>query len=87
MPRGYPRLFNFSWCLLGYSQHANLPVLQMARYGAVYGVSFVVASVSSALAFLVLERRRGPRTAVMLATAGLIAPADVRSDYHPPRTR
>jgi apolipoprotein N-acyltransferase len=66
-------LFNFSWCLLGYSQHANLPVLQIARYAAVYGVSFVVAAVSSALAFLVVERRRGPRRAVLLATASLLA--------------
>jgi apolipoprotein N-acyltransferase len=66
-------LFDFSWCLLGYSQHANLPMLQIARYAAVYGVSFVVAAVSSALAFLVLERRRGPRVAVLLATASLLA--------------
>ena len=66
-------LFDFSWCLLGYSQHANLPTLQIARYAAVYGVSFVVAAVSSALAFLLLERRRAPRTAVLLATAGLLA--------------
>jgi apolipoprotein N-acyltransferase len=66
-------LFDFSWCLLGYSQHANLPTIQIARYAAVYGVSFVVAAVSSALAFLVLERRRGPRTTVLLATIGLLA--------------
>ena len=66
-------LFDFSWCLLGYSQHANLPMLQIARYAAVYGVSFVVAAVSSALAFLVLERRRGPRAAALLAAASLLA--------------
>jgi apolipoprotein N-acyltransferase len=66
-------LFDFSWCLLGYSQHANLPTIQIARYAAVYGVSFVVAAVSSALAFLVLERRRGPRTTVLLVTIGLLA--------------
>jgi apolipoprotein N-acyltransferase len=66
-------LFDFSWCLLGYSQHANLQALQIARYAAVYGVSFVVAAVSSALAFLVLERRRGPRTAVLLVTGALLA--------------
>src|SRR5207237_1263253 len=66
-------LFNFSWCLLGYSQHANLEALQIARYAAVYGVSFLVAGVSSALAFLVLERRRGPRLLVVLVTAGLLA--------------
>ena len=65
-------LFNFSWCLLGYSQHANLPVLQIARSRAVYGVSFVVAGVSAALAYFVLETRRGrarPRWAAVAAAA------------------
>jgi apolipoprotein N-acyltransferase len=66
-------LFNFSWCLLGYSQHANLPMIQIARYGAVYAVSFVVAAVSSVLAFLVVERRRGPRTFAVLGTVALLA--------------
>jgi apolipoprotein N-acyltransferase len=66
-------LFNFSWCLLGYSQHANLPMIQVARYAAVYGVSFLVAGVSSALAFLVIERRRGPRTAALLVTSTVLA--------------
>jgi apolipoprotein N-acyltransferase len=66
-------LFDFSWCLLGYSQHANLPMIQIARYGAVYSVSFVVAAVSSALAFLVVERRRGPRTFALLGTGALVA--------------
>ena len=66
-------LFDFSWCLLGYSQHASLPIIQIARYGAVYGVSFVVAAVSSTLAFLVVERRRGPRTFAVLGTAALLA--------------
>jgi len=66
-------LFNFSWCLLGYSQHANLPMIQIARYGAVYGVSFVVAAVSSTLAFVVVERRRGPRTFAVLGTAAVVA--------------
>jgi apolipoprotein N-acyltransferase len=66
-------LFNFSWCLLGYSQHANLPMIQIARYGAVYLVSFLVAGVSGVLAFLVLERRRGPRWAALWAAAALLA--------------
>jgi apolipoprotein N-acyltransferase len=66
-------LFDFSWCLLGYSQHANLPMIQVARYAAVYGVSFVVAAVSAAIALCVVERRRGPRTTALLATAGLVA--------------
>jgi apolipoprotein N-acyltransferase len=66
-------LFDFSWCLLGYSQHANLPMIQIARYAAVYGVSFLVAAVSSAFAFLVIERRRGPRTAAVLLTGSMLA--------------
>jgi apolipoprotein N-acyltransferase len=66
-------LFNFSWCLLGYSQHANLPVIQVARYTAVYGVSFVVALVSAVLAYVVVETRPRPRRAAALATAAVMA--------------
>jgi apolipoprotein N-acyltransferase len=66
-------LFNFSWCLLGYSQHANLPVIQVARYGAVYAVSLVVAQVSAVLAYVVVETRPRPRRAAALATAGVMA--------------
>lgn len=55
-------LFNFSWCLLGYSQQENLPFIQVARYGAVYAVSFLVCGASAALAYAVhaapSERRR-----------------------------
>ena len=66
-------LFNFSWCLLGYSQHANLPMIQVARYAAVYGVSFLVAAVSAVLAYVVVETRPRPRRAVALGTAALVA--------------
>jgi len=66
-------LFNFSWCLLGYSQHANLPVIQVARYAAVYGVSFLVALVSAVLAYGVVETRPRPRRAAALATAAVMA--------------
>jgi apolipoprotein N-acyltransferase len=66
-------LFNFSWCLLGYSQHANLPVIQVARYVAVYGVSFVVASVSAVLAYVVVETRPRPRRTAALGTAAAVA--------------
>lgn len=40
----------FPWGLLGYSQHAVLPVIQIAELAGVYGVSFLVVAVSSALA-------------------------------------
>src|SRR5262249_18484440 len=74
-------LFSFSWCLLGYSQHAHLPIIQVARYTAVYGVSFLVAGVSAVLAFLVVERRRGPRRAALLAAIGVLAVAWMHGEW------
>ncbi|MBN2371590.1 MAG: apolipoprotein N-acyltransferase [Vicinamibacteria bacterium] len=50
--------FRFPWCLLGYSQHDNPPVLQIAAYAAVYGVSFILALSSAVIAFAAIERRR-----------------------------
>lgn len=66
-------LFNFAWCLLGYSQHDFPSVIQVARLGAVYAVSFVVAAVSAAAAYRVVEpdRRRG--LLALLGAAGLVA--------------
>jgi apolipoprotein N-acyltransferase len=66
-------LFNFAWCLLGYSQHAVLPVIQVARYGAVYAVSFLVAGVSGVIAYVVVERGRRARAAAALAAAVVLA--------------
>jgi apolipoprotein N-acyltransferase len=66
-------LFNFAWCLLGYSQHAHLPMIQVARFGAVYAVSFVVASASAAIAYAIVETRRGPRLRALAAGALLVA--------------
>ena len=55
--------YRFPWCLLGYSQHAQLPFIQIASLTAVYGVSFLIVAVSSLLAVAALERtsawRRG----------------------------
>jgi len=65
-------LFNFSWCLLGYSQHAQLPMIQIARYGAVYAVSFVVAASSTAIAYAIVEPRRAPRLRALAGGALLI---------------
>jgi apolipoprotein N-acyltransferase len=39
----------FSWYLLGYSQHACLPILQAADLAGVYGVSLLVAAVNGVL--------------------------------------
>ena len=62
--------FQFPWCLLGYSQHANLPVIQIAAYTAVYGVSFVVALVSGLLAYVAVVPARG--VPALLALLGLV---------------
>jgi apolipoprotein N-acyltransferase len=48
----------FPWVLLGYSQTTVLPVAQFASLFGVYGVSMLVAAVSTALA-MVLGSRKG----------------------------
>ena len=53
-PTGFPflqpahlfQLIGFGWYYLGYTQHANLPLLQAADLGGVYLVSAVVAAVN-----------------------------------------
>jgi len=39
----------FGWALLGYSQYKNLPLIQIADFSSVYGVSFVIMMVNVAL--------------------------------------
>lgn len=41
----------FPWMLLGYSQYDNLPLIQLAEYFGVYGVSFVIFFVNLAIAW------------------------------------
>ncbi len=65
--------FSFPWCLLGYSQVDNTPFLQVARFGAVYAVSFVVAASSAALAFVAVEREPARRRAAVVGLALLLA--------------
>jgi apolipoprotein N-acyltransferase len=60
--------FSFPWTLLGYSQHDLLPFAQVASITAVYGVSFLVCTVSALLAWAALEPRpRGRRAALVSA--------------------
>jgi apolipoprotein N-acyltransferase len=44
------RILGQPWCLLGYSQHENLPLIQLSAVTAVYGVSFLVALGNVAIA-------------------------------------
>lgn len=65
----------FPWGLLGYSQHLDLPVIQIAELTGVYGVSFLVAAVNAALAAAIgLGWRRalpGLVTTVLLLSGAL----------------
>jgi apolipoprotein N-acyltransferase len=57
-PTGYPflkplgiyHMIGFGWYFLGYTQHALLPLIQIADLGGVYAVSFVVAAVNGLVA-------------------------------------
>ena len=68
-------LFEFPWCLLGYSQHAFLPVIQVASVTAVYGVSFLLAASSSLLAYSLLEEKAPRRRAALGGLAFLVGGA------------
>jgi apolipoprotein N-acyltransferase len=67
--------FCFPWTLLGYSQHAQLPFVQLAAVTAVYGVSFLVCGIASLLAYAVLEPRGRRRRAALLAAALVVTAA------------
>ena len=43
----------FGWALLGYSQYKNLPIIQIADFSSVYGVSFVIMLVNVTVWLLV----------------------------------
>lgn len=58
----------FPWVVLGYSQTNVLPVAQIASVVGVYGVSVLVASVSAAVAGLMLVGRRA-----LVPAAGIAA--------------
>ena len=65
----------FPWGLAGYSQHAVLPVIQIAEVTGVYGVSFLLLAVNAAFAAMVglgwRRARRGALTAGLLLVASL----------------
>ena len=68
-------LTGFPWQQIGYSQHGNLSVLQFASVAGIYGLSFAVVLVNSAVTQAILVPRRilfcaGP---VLVAVIGLVA--------------
>jgi apolipoprotein N-acyltransferase len=54
-PLGMYHMIGFGWYFLGYTQHAFVPLIQIADFGGVYAVSFVVAACNGAVAELVLR--------------------------------
>ena len=64
-------LFRFSWCLLGYSQAQAPELIQIAAFGAVYAVSFVIAFASAALAYAWHEPRQSRRIAALASALAL----------------
>lgn len=67
--------FSFPWTLLGYSQQTALPFAQVASITAVYGVSFLVCSVSALLAYAALEPGPGKRRAALASVTVLVVAA------------
>ena len=60
----------FPWALLGYSQYAVLPVIQVADITGVYGVSFLIVFFNSALAAFLNDRKQLlPLASALLLTA------------------
>ena len=44
----------FPWALLGHTQYLNLPIIQMASFTGVYGISFVIMLANGAIADLIV---------------------------------
>lgn len=66
-------LFNFAWCLLGYSQYRQLATIQIADLGGVYAVSFLLAACSTAIAVFFRAPRTNVRTAAVTGFVVLLA--------------
>lgn len=72
--RSHFPLGGFPWGGLGYSQHNNLPILALAAYTGVWGLSLLVATSNVLLAQGLLRMRAsGPRALVWLAAAAALA--------------
>jgi apolipoprotein N-acyltransferase len=60
------------WNALGYSQAYQPILIQLARWGGVYAVSFAVLAINSAIAFVILNRCKRNLT-ISLSVGGLVA--------------
>jgi apolipoprotein N-acyltransferase len=72
------RVLGQPWCLLGYSQHADVALIQLSTLTAVYGVSFLVALGNAAIADAIALPWTGQGSKALrplLLTAVLVAAA------------
>lgn len=98
-PVGLYQLIGFGWYFLGYTQHAFLPLIQVADLGGVYAVSVVVAAVNAVAAewlmrsgtvrrWLGWEPTPAPRPYLSTATVALLVAAALAYGFvqldHPP---
>ncbi|MBI3655906.1 MAG: apolipoprotein N-acyltransferase [Acidobacteria bacterium] len=68
LARNHLAVNGFPWCLLGYSQTAHLPLMQIADITGIYGVSFLIALVNAVMAGWIIHGLR-----VESAGRGLVA--------------
>jgi apolipoprotein N-acyltransferase len=68
----------FPWALTGYSPYRALPVIQVADLTGVYGISFLIVLVNTAIEELIADRKRF----VPLLSASLVLLAVLGYGYH-----
>jgi apolipoprotein N-acyltransferase len=78
-------LTGFPWATLGYAQHQNPALLELAAFGGVYALSFATALGGVALAALARDRRSRQAWAAVIAVIALhVAGGLARSSSGPP---
>lgn len=76
----------FPWNLTGYAARSSLALTQIASVTGIYGLSFLIAAVSSLAAYAVMVRTTRAWKTLMIAVAALIAVAIV-GGYLVPRAQ
>ncbi|MEI7590341.1 MAG: apolipoprotein N-acyltransferase, partial [Deltaproteobacteria bacterium] len=74
-------LSGFPWENLGYSQFTILPLIQMADVFGVYGISFVIAFVATAIFMMFIEKNTIGRIAYLVSALIVIATVVVYGNH------
>lgn len=64
---------SFSWLGLGYSQYDFLPVIQIAEFTGVYGVSWLIVFVNAGIFYILREKQNG-RSVLKFSCATILIP-------------